>query len=161
MTNGSNSYVRTFDDELDWKQFDQLHEVCSQISGFCFETKKFCVTTLFVVLTLTVKFTRDRLDHSVFVAGLIISICFWFVDAVGYYYQVKLRGIMETIRLRLAKRNAKQLTEQAPVIDRARVEQPWHKKAFQSGFNHSMWLYAVLVLLDLMLWVVFVKGLIR
>lgn len=34
-------YIKTFDDELDWKLFEQLHGVVSQISSFCFEAKKF------------------------------------------------------------------------------------------------------------------------
>ena len=50
-------YTKTLQDELDWKLLDQLHSVVAQISGFCFDTKKFCVTTEFVVLTLIVKFT--------------------------------------------------------------------------------------------------------
>ena len=67
-------YTKTLQDELDWKLLDQLSGVVSQISSFCFETKKFCVTTLFVVMTLMVKFTSDKLDDSIFVAGLLIPL---------------------------------------------------------------------------------------
>src|ERR1043165_4608666 len=150
-------YVRTFDDELDWKQFDQLHEVCSQISSFCFETKKLCVTTLFVVLALMVKLTSDKLDHSLFVAGFLIALCFWFVDAVAYYYQVKLRGVMDDIRVKMKERNTRQVIEQneRSIIDRERVERPWPQKALRSAFNHSMWLYLVLIVIDVVLWALF------
>src|SRR5262245_5614196 len=109
MSVDATPYTKTFEDELDWKLFDQLHGVVSQISSFCFETKKFCVTTEFVVLTLMFKFTADKLDHSLFVAGLVIPLSFWFLDAVGYYYQVKLRGMMESIRVRLGDRNSRQI----------------------------------------------------
>ena len=45
-------YTKSLQDELDWKLLDQLHGVVAQISSFCFETKKLCVTTEFIVLTL-------------------------------------------------------------------------------------------------------------
>src|SRR5258708_29521344 len=82
-------YEKTLEDELDWKLLDQLYGVVSQISSFCFETKKLCVTTEFVVLTLLAKFTTDKLDHSLFVTAMVVPLCFWFLDAVVYYYQVK------------------------------------------------------------------------
>ena len=75
-------YTRSLDDELDWKLLDQLHDAVSQISGFCFETKKFCVTTEFVVLTLFAKFTHDRLDHSLFVVGIVLPLAFWIQLAI-------------------------------------------------------------------------------
>lgn len=102
-------YTKTLQDELDWKLLDQLHGAVAQISSFCFEIKKFCVTTLFIVLTLMAKFTSDKLDHSLFVAGLMIPLCFWFLDATGYFYQVKLRGTMQAIRTRLASQNDQKL----------------------------------------------------
>ena len=153
-------YAKTFDDELDWKLLDQLHGVVSQISSFCFETKKFCVTTEFVVLAFLVKFTADKLDHSLFVAGLVIPVCFWFLDAVGYYYQVKVRGAMESIRTRLTTRNSTQLIAAAAdrVISRERVDRPALRRASDAFVNHSMWIYAVLVFIDLLLWALFVAG---
>lgn len=162
MLSDPTPYIKTFDDELDWKQLDQLHHVVSQISSFCFETKKFCVTTLFVVLTLMVKFTSDKLDHSIFMASLLIPVCFWFLDAVAYYYQVKLRGMMEGIRVRLSERNAKPLIQHngTSIIEQGRIQKPWYQRAVQAGFNHSMWLYPLLVVFDSILWVLFAKGLI-
>jgi len=97
-------YTKTLQDELDWKLLDQLYGVVAQISSFCFEIKKFCITTEFVVIALVVKFTNNRLDESIFAAGLLIPASFWFLDATAYFYQVKLRGTMEAIRQRLAAR---------------------------------------------------------
>lgn len=135
-------YTKSLQDELDWKLLDQLHGVVAQISSFCFEIKKFCVTTLFVVMTLMVKFTSDKLDHSIFVAGLLIPICFWFLDATGYFYQVKLRGTMESIRQRLASRDAKPLivANGAVVIAPSRASASIRDRVVDAGFNHSMWL---------------------
>lgn len=153
-------YTKTLQDELDWKLLDQLSGVVSQISSFCFETKKFCVTTLFVVLTLMAKFTSDKLDDSIFVAGLCVTLCFWFLDSTGYFYQVKLRGTMEQIRLRLASRDFKPLVAAngTGIIEKNRVDIPIYRKVLDSAFNHSMWLYAVLVVADLVTWWLFSIG---
>jgi hypothetical protein len=156
----SKPYTKSLQDELDWKLLDQLHSVVAQISSFCFEIKKFCVTTLFVVLTLMVKFTSDKLDHSFFVAGLLIPICFWFLDAIGYFYQVKLRGTMESIRQRLASRDTKLLVAAngAVVIAPSRASASVRDRIIDAGFNHSMWLYVLLVLIDLVVWLLFFVG---
>lgn len=156
-------YTKSLQDELDWKLLDQLYGVVAQISSFCFEIKKFCVTTLFVVMTLMVKFTSDKLDHSIFVAGLLIPICFWFLDATGYFYQVKLRGAMESIRQRLASQDAKPLAAAngAVVIAPSRTSASIRNRIVDAGFNHSMWLYVILVLIDVVIWLLFIGGRIR
>jgi len=160
MANEARQYTKSFDDELDWKTFDQLHGAVSQISNFCFETKKFCVTTVFVVLTVLMKFTADRIDHSLFVTGLVILICFWFLDSIGYYYQVKLRATMETIRLRLVKRNTQSLVipDGTPIISSDRMNLALIRRVFRSAINNSMWLYALAVSIDLMLWAMYYRG---
>jgi hypothetical protein len=152
-------YVKTLEDELDWKLLDQLYGVVSQISGFCFEIKKFCVTTVFVVLTLLVKFTKDRLDHSLFVAGFVIPLCFWFLDAVAYYYQVKLRGSMDAIRARIVERNPRQviLFGAGRVISPARLERRGILRVKDAALNHSMWLYGFMVFIDLLVWAIFME----
>lgn len=156
-------YTRTLQDELDWKLLDQLSGVVSQISSFCFETKKFCVTTLFVVLTLMVKFTSGKLDNSLFVAGLCVPLCFWFLDSTGYFYQVKLRGTMEQIRQRLASKDDRSLVTATGVsiIAKDRVDIPTHRRVLASAINHSMWLYAVLMAADVVVWLLFLAGRIK
>lgn len=153
-------YIKTLEDELDWKLIDQLHNIVSQISSFCFETKKFCVTTEFVALPLIVKFTDDKLDHSLFVTGAVIAMCFWFLDAVAYYYQVKLRGTMDAIQQRLRSRQSKQLfgIDKSIVIEPSRVNASWATRAFNAGINHSMWIYGLLILINFGLWLLFLCG---
>jgi hypothetical protein len=164
-------YTKTLQDELDWKLLDQLYGVVAQISSFCFETKKFCVTTEFIVLTLVVKFTNDRLNIAVFVTALVIPLCFWFLDATGYFYQVKLRGTMESIRARVSKRDDPSIVETdgtmlrdggsskgaggAHVISPERASAPTYRRVVQSAFNHSMWLYFLLIWVDLATWLLF------
>jgi hypothetical protein len=157
MTADPQPYVRTLEDELDWKLLDQLYGVVSQISGFCFEIKKICVTTEFVVLAFLAKFTKDNLDHSLFVAGLVIPVCFWFLDAVAYYYQVKLRGSMQLIRQQIEKRGSQIFDVRgSQVISAKRTERPAFWKVMDAGFNNSMWLYGFMVLIDLIVWALFV-----
>jgi hypothetical protein len=151
-------YTKTFQDELDWKLLDQLYGVVAQISSFCFETKKFCVTTEFVVLTLMAKFTEDQLDHSIFVAALVISVCFWFLDATAYFYQVKLRGMMESIRQQISSRELVSLVTAGGtrIIAPERANAPRYRRILDAAINHSMWLYAVLITVDLIAWMLFV-----
>lgn len=160
-TDGMSEYTKTFDDELDWNLLDQLHKVVLQISTFCFRTKQICLTVLIAVAGLLVKFTGDKLDTSVFVAGLVIPLCFWFLDSVAYYYQVKIRGMMDNIRERLRERNTEQLVQgitHERVIDNRRVDQPQYRKILGAFFNHSMWMYCILIVIDTVLWFLFARG---
>jgi hypothetical protein len=152
-------YIKSLDDELDWKILDQLFGVVSQISNFCFETKKFCVTTEFIVLTLLAKFTTDKLDNSIFVAGLVIPICFWFLDSVAYYYQAKLRGLMNAIQNRIKERHIKQLVSisSEPIIKPEHISKPWQGRVFDAAINHSMWIYAFLIIIDFTVWELFLN----
>jgi hypothetical protein len=156
-------YIKSLADELDWKLLDQLYGVVSQISNFCFETKKFCITTEFIVLTLIVKFTTDKLAHSIFISALVISICFWFLDSVAYYYQVSIRGTMESIRERIKKRNQEQIVDTmgTKVITPERIHQNSLANIFDAFFNHSMWLYAFLIGIDCMVWGLFAIGVVK
>ena len=153
-------YTKTLQDELDWKLLDQLYGVVAQISSFCFETKKFCVTTEFVVLTLMVRFTEDHLDHSIFAAAMVIPVCFWFLDATAYFYQVKLRGTMDVIRQRIASRELTSLVgvDGTRVIAPDRVGARPFRRVADAAFNHSMWLYVLLLAIDLVLWNRFTVG---
>lgn len=72
-----NEYTRTVEDELDWSLLNQLHAVVLQIGTFCFRTKQVCLTVLVGVVGLITALTSDKLDTSIFVAGLLIPTCFW------------------------------------------------------------------------------------
>ena len=160
MPQTATTYVKSLEDELDWKLLDQLHAAVSQISGFCFETKKFCVTTQLIVVTFLLNFTKSKLDHSLFVAGTAVPVCFWFLDSVAYYYQVKIRGMMEAIRKRIQERNrdAIQTTGGTAIIAIERIDKSKWRLISAAAFNHSMWLYYLLTTVALLLWVLYTKG---
>ncbi len=150
-------YKKSFEDELDWNLLDQLHKVVLQISSFCFRTKQICFVAEVAVIGLLAKFTKETLDDSMFAAGFFIPLCFWFLDGIAYYYQVKIRGTMNGIQERLIHRNTHHLVhlDSMPVIEKDRFTVPQARKVLNSFFNHSMWFYYILILTDIALWLAF------
>ncbi|MFT7056359.1 MAG: hypothetical protein ACJAR3_001993 [Roseivirga sp.] len=155
-------YVRTVDDELDWSLLNQLHAVVLQMGTFCFRTKQVCLTVLVGVVGLITALTTNKLDTSIFVAGAVIPALFWFLDSIAYYYQVKLRGVMDGIRDRIKNRNSNnQLCgANAELIEKSRTISAPAKKVIDAFFNHSMWIYFLIILIDCILWAGFSKGVI-
>lgn len=152
---GVKPYSKSFDDELDWQLLGQLHSVVLQISNFCFHTKQICLTVDIAVAGILFKITGDRLNHAIFAAGLLIPIGFWFIDSVGYFYQVKLRGLMETTISKLKKRNKESRLEgvtHQPVIEEERVMADRLAKVRRACINSSMLLYAFLAIVNVTLW---------
>ena len=156
-------YIRTVEDELDWSLLNQVHAVVLQIGTFCFRTKQVCLTVLVGVVSLITVLTSEKLDTSVFVAGLLIPICFWLLDSIAYYYQVKLRGVMDGVRDRIQKRHSEELFRgpNSEVIANQRTDRPSIQRVQDAFFNHSMWLYYLLVTIDCGLWLAFKQGLIK
>jgi hypothetical protein len=153
-------YIRTVDDELDWSLLNQLHAAVLQMGTFCFRTKQVCLTVLVGVVGLITALTSDKLDTSIFVAGAMIPICFWFLDSISYFYQVKLRGVMEGVRERIKCRNSDEQLRgiDSEVIEKSRTTSSPAKRILDSFINHSMWLYYLIILIDLILWTAFKSG---
>lgn len=153
-------YERTVEDDLDWSLLDQLHAVVLQIGTFCFRTKQVCLTVLVGVVGLIATFNSDKLDHSVFVAAAVITVCFWFLDSIGYFYQVKLRGIMDGVRDRIHKRHADGVLRgpNAEIISDTRTTRAVGRRIVDAFVNHSMWIYFLLIVLDIVLWCCFGTG---
>lgn len=156
-------YTKTIDDELDWSLLNQLHAVVLQVGTFCFRTKQVCLTVLVGVVGLITALTSDKLDTSIFVAGLLIPICFWFLDSIAYFYQVKLRGVMDGVRDRIHKRHSENVLRgpNAEVISDERTKRSSVERVRDAFFNHSMWLYYILIALDCVLWIGFTHGVIK
>lgn len=156
-------YIRTVEDELDWSLLNQLHAVVLQIGTFCFRTKQVCLTVLVGVVGLIIALTSDKPDTSIFVTGLLIPVCFWFLDSIAYYYQVKLRGVMDGIRDRIHQRHSEGLLRgpNAEVIANERTNRSSAQRVEDAFFNHSMWLYYFLIVIDCVLWIAFTQGLIK
>lgn len=156
-------YIRTVEDELDWSLLNQLHSAVLQMGTFCFRTKQVCLTVLVGVVGLITALTSDKLDASIFVAGLLIPICFWFLDSIAYYYQVKLRGVMDGIRDRIQSRNSNDQLRgpNSEVIENSRTSRSPAQRVKDAFFNHSMWIYYLIILVDCILWVAYSYGAIK
>lgn len=156
-------YKRTLEDELDWSLLDQLHKVVLQTSIFCFRTKQICLTIDVAVIGVLIKLSEENLDTSIFLAGFLIPISFWYLDSIGYFYQVKLRGVMNNIRDRIENRSKESIvvTSNSVVIETHRVSTPKIKRIGNAFFNHSMWLYAILATTDVFLYCSYLMGAIK
>lgn len=140
---------------------DQLHNAVSQLSSFCFEIKKFFITTLFIVLTFATIFTQKKLDPSLFLITYIITLCFWFLDSTAYYYQVKLRIKMDERFNKVREFEVEKINEnEQDTIENSRATHPLCKRLISSIINHSMWIYGILVILNTIALSLFKAGLI-
>ena len=122
-------------DELDRQQLEQLHAATLKASDSCFELKKLCATIVVPAATLVAVFTDHSLDSAVFISGLLIVGAFWLADAVGFYYQRKLRAAMAAIWARRAARCSEPYTH-APQVEKV--------SAARAAFNASMLFYLIL-----------------
>ena len=137
---------KTLNIELNLKQIDQLHNVTSQLSSFCFEIKKTCIATIFIVLTLVITFTDKKLDLSIFIISYITILCFWFLDGTAYFYQVKLRTMMNA-KFDKVRKLSGESDESGGVID-DRGEKTIYKQLLSTSLNPSMILYYILIVLN-------------
>jgi len=150
-------YIKTLDDEIDWTQANQYHSAALQISQKSFEIKKLSIVTITAVLTLLANFTENKIDLSFFISAYLMALLFWFLDSVTYYFQEKLR-IKISQHLSSIKSRNKGLVDNSLntyVIDPERIKQNRFKKAV---FNHSLWLYYILIILNTVVLITFKLG---
>lgn len=160
-------YKESLEDKLDWDLLSQLHNATLQISGFCFKTKQIFLTVEIAVIGILLKLLNNKFNESIFLTAIIILIIFWFLDSTAYFYQVKIRGIMEDIRERILNRNidlkhivvAENSTNLIHVIENKRLDLTVYRKILNSFFNHSMWLYFLVFIINIVLWCLYHEGL--
>jgi len=70
---------------------------------------------------------------------------------------------MDVIRERLASRGSVNIVnaQGSRVIAQERLVSSPVRKVFNAAFNHSMWLYVILLLADLIVWWLYIDGRIR
>lgn len=133
-TAGSHGVAQPSADSLDKELLEQLHAATLKASDSCFEIKKLCATVLVPTGTLVAIFSGRQLGTAVFVAGLLAVALFWLADSVGFYYQRKLRSVMNSVWERRAERCEE--AWEAPNTPRV--------GPLGSAFNRSMTFYALL-----------------
>jgi hypothetical protein len=129
-------------DALDQLRIDQLHAATLKASDSCFEIKKMCATLVVATGTLVSVFTDKTLSRGVFVAGLAVVVAFWLADSVGYFYQRRLRSVMDRLILERAKRCATPYS----------FNPATSVSAWRSAFNGSMVFYLLLAVLIAIGW---------
>lgn len=134
--NGAGTAVSA--DDLDRAQIEQLHATTLKASDSCFELKKLCATVLVPAATLASVLTDKRFNETVFMAGLLVIVAFWLADAVGYFYQRKLRAAMTVIWVRRAARCSEPYDH---------VPTPAKVGPIGAAFNSSMIYYLILAIL--------------
>lgn len=127
-------HVSVSADELDKELIDQLHAATLKASDSCFEIKKLCATVIVPTGSLVALLSDHRLNLSVFAAGLLVITCFWLADAVGYYYQRRLRVAMNVAWQRRADRCEELWTTPSTTA----------VSPLRAAFNGSMSFYALL-----------------
>jgi hypothetical protein len=137
-------------DALDSVRIDQLHAATLKASDSCFEMKKLCATLLVATGTLVSVFNNKTLSAGVFIAGLAVIASFWLADSVGYYYQRRLRALMDGLILRRGERCEPTYTFKAA------TGVGW----LRAAFNGSMVFYLILAALVSAGWLLWGIGLI-
>jgi hypothetical protein len=156
---GPQGEVQVDAETLDKEQIDQLHAATLQVSGNCFELKKLCATVLVAAGTLVASFTDRKLDSSVFVAGLLITVLFWAADSQSYFIQAKMRIRMQKLQERRVSRVASLSGYASNGVGLAAPRVRGRVSAvFRSFANASMLFYFMIAFIIVACWMLFLKG---
>jgi hypothetical protein len=145
------------------EQVDQLHAAVLAASSNCFELKKLCATVVVPAMVLIQNFVKpaaDRgdgfLDPIFFIAGGVIISFFWFADAVSYFYQAKIRKLMDAVAVEWQ-------SEAGAIKPRHIAWEPGRRPPtwLNSLFNPSMYFYAALGFVDVAALTAWMVGAIR
>lgn len=150
-------YKKSFEDEVDWKIIEQLHNATTRFSSSSLEFKKIYFMIIGIATPIIFKLSGEKFDIALLISPLIISFFFWFLDSFTYYYQEKLREKMDNHFEILKKRNEKKNI----VINQAHSTQ---KEEFtlenkrdsksrlkRSILNNSSAFYPILIILNIIL----------
>ena len=82
---------------LKLKEIDQLDSAILQFSKNTLITKRICASLLVAIVAIILRLTDDKLNFSIYVAGVVTLFIFWVIDSSSYYYQRLLRIRMSKI----------------------------------------------------------------
>lgn len=94
---------RRFEEQVAWKEVDQLHAATLQFAGRCLDLKKWCVALSGLLVVWLAR--QDLRFTDCAVLGLSMVVSFWLADSQNFFYQRKTRrGIAAALgRARLAR----------------------------------------------------------
>ena len=149
-------YKKTFEDEVDWKIIDQLHNATNRFSSSSLELKKIYFVLLGIVAPIVFKIGKEKFDIALLITPLVITLFFWFLDSFTYYYQEKLREKMDKHFVKLKERNMPPVTiikytheyTHEYTLESGRTSK---KRFFRSVLNYSSAFYPAIVGLNIIL----------
>jgi len=136
-------YKKSVQDEIDWKIIDQLHSATLNFSSTSLELKKLLFVLIGIAVPSLIKLAGDKLDLSLFVTIYLLSITFWFLDSLTYYYQENLREKMDKRFSQIKARNIEVIILSDKIADDFTLENNRTDKdrIKRSAFNPSVKLY--------------------
>lgn len=144
-------YIRTLDDEIDWKVIDQLHSATSNFSSTSLEIKKLFFVLVGIAVPSLIKLAGDKLDISFFVTFYILILTFWFLDSFTYFYQEKLRGKMDERFIQIKRRHKEEsfiITDGPKEEFTIEITRTSNKRFWRSIFNSSLRIYWILLIIN-------------
>lgn len=143
--------------ELDLIVINQLHNSTLNFSKASITVKQMLLTLVAIVAPIIVKFSGDTLDLSLFVSMYVLITLFWILDSFTYYYQEKMRFLMDE------KFNAikNRVSTNKIITMRFTIERKKKNVIFSvlhSLFNWSEIFYLMLVFVNSIAFVLFIKG---
>jgi hypothetical protein len=159
----SKEYVKSVDDEIDWKIIDQLHSATVSFSSTSLELKKLYFVLVGIAVPSLIKLAGDKLDTSLFVSLYILSFTFWFLDSFTYFYQEKLREKMDKLFNQIKARHTETIIvpdsiKQDFTIEKERTDK---NRFWRSVFNSSVRLYWILIILNSVTIILFLYKIIK
>jgi len=157
-------YKRSLEDEIDWKIIDQLHIATASFSSTSLELKKLLFVLIGIAVPSLIKLSGDKLDYSLFISIYILVVTFWFFDSFTYFYQEKLREKMDLLFNQIRERNKEvsiistDENKREFTLEKTRTNK---YRIWRSITNSSVRFYIVLVLLNTIGFVLFIKEIIK
>lgn len=82
------------EEKINFKKIDQLHNATLNFSKASIQMKQMMITLAAIVAPIIVKLSADKLNLALFISMYLIIIVFHSLDGFTYYYQKKLREMM-------------------------------------------------------------------
>ncbi len=143
-------YIKSLEDEIDWKVIDQLHTATVNFSSTSLELKKLYFVLVGIAIPLIIKLAGNKLDVSLFIVVYIFTISFWFLDGFTYYYQEKLREKMDFHFNLIKERNIEHLILPNKLKQDFTIDQNRSNKGrlFRSATNYSVIFYLLVLVIN-------------
>lgn len=149
-------YKKTLEDEIDWKMIDQLHNATNNFSSSSLEFKKIYFVLLGIITPIIFKLANNKFDISLLITPLCLSIFFWILDVITYYFQENLRAKMKNHFKELKKRNSTGTNSNDEyTLENDRTSKTRLRRSF---FNASSMFYPIIIVFDIVLIISYYAG---